>query len=96
MLPLPLFGALADSDTDDWDDLLYPMYQRRCGVVVHSARDDLRFAQLSANQARRLQLAAAHPCVLVDRHAFDVAGHCIERRVTRGDAYSFTYTALVK
>jgi GntR family transcriptional regulator len=34
VLPLPLFGKLADSDTDEWDDLLYPMYQQRCGVVL--------------------------------------------------------------
>ena len=96
VLPLPLFGALADSDTDDWDDLLYPMYQARCGIVVQQARDNLRFAQLNATQAGRLRLDPGHPCVLVERHAFDVAGRCIERRTTRGDAYSFTYTAHVR
>ena len=96
VLPLPLFGALADSDTDDWDDLLYPMYQERCGIVVQQARDDLRFSQLTATQANRLGLSPGHPCVLVERQAFDVAGRCVERRTTRGDAYSFTYTAHVK
>ena len=34
VLPLPLFGKLADSDTEKWDDLLYPMLQKRCGVVI--------------------------------------------------------------
>jgi len=96
VLPLPLFGALADSDTDDWDDLLYPMYQQRCGVIVHHAQDDLRFAHLNVTQSSRLKLDAGHPCVLVERQAFDVVGRCIERRTTRGDAYSFTYTAHVK
>lgn len=96
VLPLPLFGALADSDTEDWDDLLYPMYQQRCGIVVQQAQDDLRFSQLNATQASKLRLDPGHPCVLVERQAFDVASRCIERRTTRGDAYSFTYTAQVK
>ena len=96
VLPLPLFGALADSDTEEWDDLFYPMYQQRCGILVHHAQDELKFSQLNATQAARLQLQPGHPCVLVERQAFDVAGRCIERRTTRGDAFSFTYTAHVK
>ena len=96
VLPLPQFGALADSDTEDWEDLLYPMYQQRCAILVHHAQDELKFAQLNAAQASRLRLQAGHPCVLVERQAFDVAGRCVERRTTRGDAFSFTYTAHVR
>ena len=92
VLPLPLFGKLADSDTHEWDDLLYPMYQQRCGVVIQKTQDHLSFSQLNATQAKRLKLAASHPCVLVERQAFDMAGHCVELRTTRGDAFSFTYT----
>jgi GntR family transcriptional regulator len=96
VLPLPLYGALADSDTHAWDDLLYPMYQQRCGVVIQKTQDTLSFSRLNATQARRLKLAAAHPCVLVERQAFDIAGRCVELRTTRGDAYSFKYTAQVQ
>lgn len=96
VLPLPLFGPLAESDTDTWDDLLYPMFQKRCGVVVQKTQDTLSFSQLNATQARRLKLAVAHPCVLVERQAFDIAGRCIEIRTTRGDAFSFKYTAQVQ
>ncbi len=96
VLPLPLFGALAESDTDNWDDLMYPMYQQRCGVLVHKTQDSLSFSQLNATQAKRLKLSAAHPCVLVERQAFDIAGRCVEIRTTRGDAYSFKYTAQVQ
>lgn len=92
VLPLPLFGKLADSDTDAWDDLLYPMYQQRCGVVIQKTQEHLSFSQLNATQAKRLKLAAAHPCVLVERQAFDIAGHCVELRTTRGDAFSFKYS----
>jgi GntR family transcriptional regulator len=96
ILPLPLFGPLADSDPHAWDDLLYPMYQQRCGVVIQKTQDDLSFSQLNATQAKRLKLAVAHPCVLVERQAFDIAGRCVELRTTRGDAYSFKYTAQVQ
>jgi GntR family transcriptional regulator len=92
VLPLPLFGPLVDSDTDSWDDLLYPMFQQRCGVVIQKTQDSLSFSQLNTTQAKRLKLSPAHPCVLVERQAFDMAGRCVELRTTRGDAFSFKYT----
>ena len=96
VLPLPLFAPLAASDPADWGDLLYPEYQRRCGVVVHSAQDDLSFDTLSASNARRLGLTKGHPCVRVRRRAYDLAGRCVEVRVTLGDAFDFEYTAHVR
>lgn len=95
-LPLPAFAPLAVSETGDWDDLLYPMYQRVCNITVHRAEDQLSFGLLSAKQARRLKLKTAHPCVQVQRRAFDLAGHCIELRTTLGDAFAFQYTAQVR
>ncbi|MDB5932148.1 MAG: transcriptional regulator, GntR family [Polaromonas sp.] len=95
-LPLPAFAALAASDTQHWDDLLYPMYQRVCNVTVHRAQDQLSFGLLTAEQAGRLELEAAHPCVQVQRTAFDLTGRCIELRTTLGDAFAFQYTAQVR
>ena len=92
VLPLPLFGKLAGSNTDDWDDLLYPMFQQRCAVVIQKTQENLSFSQLNATQAKRLKLAASHHCVLVERQAFDMAGRCVELRTTRGDAFSFKYS----
>lgn len=96
VLPLPLFGPLLQSDPEEWGDLLYPLYQQRCGVVVHQAEDHVSFSQLGAAQARRLRLDAGHPCALVRRQALDRAGRCVELRTTRGDAFAFEYTALVR
>ncbi len=95
-LPLPLFDALTASDTTAWDDLLYPMFQRVCGVVIHHAEDRLAFDLLTQQQARRLQLEKGHPCVRVQRRAFDLANRCVELRTTLGDAWSFEYTAQVR
>ena len=95
-LPLPVFDALKDSDTATWGDLLYPLYQRLCGVTVNKAEDDLRFGLLNREQAALLRLDAGHPCVQVQRRAFDLGGRCIELRTTLGDAFAFQYTAQVR
>jgi GntR family transcriptional regulator len=96
VLPLPKFGSLVESDSDAWGDLLYPLYQERCGVLIHHAEDHLSFARLNATQAKRLKLEAGHPCVCVQRQAYDIAGSCVELRTTRGDAFAFEYTAQVR
>lgn len=96
VLPLPLFEALAGLDSDSWGDLLYPLYQRACGVVIHHAEDQLGFDQLTQPQARRLGLEKGHPCARVRRRAFDLAGRCVELRTTLGDAFAFEYTAQVR
>lgn len=95
-LPLPAFEALAKSDTTDWDDLLYPMVQRVCGITIHRAEDQLSFGLLTPGQATLLHLPAEHPCVQVERRAFDLSGRCVELRTTWGDAFAFQYTAQVR
>lgn len=96
VLPLPLFGALAELSTEHWDTQLYPMYHARCGVLIQHAQDNLSFSQLNSSQAKQLHLASGHPCVLVERQAFDLLGRCVELRTTRGDAHSFKYTAHIR
>ena len=94
-LPLPLFDALTQGDTADWDDLLYPMFAERCGVAVTRTIDEIAFEAFTAGQARVLHLAAGHPCAAVTRQAFDLAGRCVEFRTTRGDAHAFHYTVTI-
>lgn len=96
VLGLPRFEALAESNPKDWDDLLYPMYQRVCGVVILRAQDELSFELLNSADARRLELDTAHPCVRVQRKAFDMSNQCVELRTTLGDAFAFQYTAQVR
>lgn len=94
-LPLPLFQALLDTPPADWGDLLYPLFTERCGVAVARATDEIGFAPLTAGQARWLGLAAGAPGVTVTRQAYDLAGHCVELRVTRADAAAFHYTVTI-
>lgn len=94
-LPLPTFERLLDLPLAGWGDLLYPLFAERCGVVVNRATDEIGFAPLSAAQARHLGLEAGHPGVTVTRQACDLAGRCVELRVTRADAFAFRYTVTI-
>lgn len=94
-LPLPMFELLTQGDARDWGDLLYPLYAQRCGVRVHRAVDEISFGVLTAGQASHLALSPAHPCAVVTRCAYDMAGHCVEVRLTRGDAHAFHYTVSI-
>ena len=94
-LPLPLFAPLVAGDAAAWGPLLYPLFAERCGVHVHRAVDTIGFGNLAATHARALHLPAGHPCARVQRQAFDLAGHCIEWRTTRGDANAFHYTVSI-
>lgn len=94
-LPLPMFAPLLESPLADWGDLLYPMFSGRCGVAVTRATDEIGFAPLSAAQARHLDLSAGHPGVTVKRQAYDLVGRCVERRITRADAFAFNYAVTI-
>jgi GntR family transcriptional regulator len=94
-LPLPLFAPLLDTPLSEWGDLLYPLFAERCGVAITRATDEIAFAPLTAVQARTLELPAGHPGVAVTRQAHDLAGRCVELRITRGDAFAFHYTVTI-
>jgi GntR family transcriptional regulator len=94
-LPLPLFAPLLDIPTAEWGDLLYPLFADRCGVAITRATDEIAFAPLTAAQARTLALPAGHPGVAVTRQAHDLAGRCVELRITHGDAFAFHYTVTI-
>jgi GntR family transcriptional regulator len=92
-LPLPLFSALTTLNKSQWDDLLYPMFQRACGVTVYKADDSVTFCLGEDEVVQALQLRAKAPCARVERRAFDMGGRCVELRHSFGDALSFHYTA---
>ena len=94
-LPVPPFQALLELPLADWGDLLYPLFADRCGVAVSRATDEIGFASLAAARAQALKLPAGHPGVTVTRQAFDLAGRCIEFRLTHGDAFAFHYTVTI-
>jgi GntR family transcriptional regulator len=91
-LPCDLFADLESDDPAQWQPLLYPLFAQRCDVHVHRAADDIAFGALPADVALHLALPPGHPCAIVRRKAFNLAGRCVEWRTTWGDAHAFHYT----
>lgn len=92
-LPLPPFAALTTLNASQWDDLLYPMFQRLCGITIYKADDSVTFCLGEDEVVQALRLRAKAPCARVERHAFDMSGRCVELRHSFGNALSFHYTA---
>jgi GntR family transcriptional regulator len=95
-LPVERFEALAVLEKRRWDDLFYPMYQRKCGVTVHHAEDEINFCAADSDVTTALLLPESAPCVRVSRLAFDLSGRCVEIRHSYGDASHFHYVAQVR
>ena len=85
------FEAVLALAPADFGDLLYPLYEARCGQVVVSADENLSVELATAMQARLLRLEAGAPLIVIERLAFDLERHPIEWRRSRGPATQFRY-----
>jgi GntR family transcriptional regulator len=77
--------------SEDFGDLLYPLYEERCGQVVVSADENLSVELATAMQARLLRLEEGAPLIVIERLAFDLERQPIEWRRSRGPATRFRY-----
>jgi GntR family transcriptional regulator len=85
------FEAVLALAPEDFGDLLYPLYEERCGQIVVSADENLSVETATAMQARLLRLEAGAPLIVIERLAFDLERHPIEWRRSRGPATRFRY-----
>ncbi len=85
------FEAVLALAPEDFGDLLYPLYEERCGKIVVSADENLSVETATAMQARLLRLEAGAPLIVIERLAFDLERHPIEWRRSRGPATRFRY-----
>lgn len=90
-LPRNRFEALAGLRLGDFEDLLYPLYERLCRQIVASATEILNVEQATEDDAALLGIDVGSPVILVQRVAADFAGTPIEWRTTRGAASGFQY-----
>lgn len=90
-LPRARFEALATLPLDDFEDLLYPLYEQICRQVVASATEILNVERATKRDEMLLNVTAGSPVILVRRVAADFAGAPIEWRTTRGAAAAFQY-----
>lgn len=90
-LPRDKFAALLDIDTSEFGDLLYPLYEERCGQVIGSAEETLTAETVSDLHARLLQLPPGSPVIVVERLALGYDRQPLEWRRSRGPADKFRY-----
>lgn len=90
------FAAIMSIDSGEFSDLLYPLYEERCGQVVVSADEVLTVETANAMQARLLRLDAGAPLIVIERVAYDLARRPIEWRRSRGPADRFRYHAEIR
>ncbi|MGJ4939490.1 GntR family transcriptional regulator [Bradyrhizobium sp. HKCCYLS1011] len=90
------FAAIMEIDSGDFSDLLYPLYEERCGQVVVSADEVLTVETANTMQARLLRLEAGAPLIVIERIAYDLERRPIEWRRSRGPADRFRYHAEIR
>jgi len=95
-LPFDRFQALAGLRPDEFGDLLYPLYEERCGQTIASAEETLTAETVGPDHARMLGLKPGAPVMVIERLAFSFDHQPIEWRRSRGPADQFLYTATIR
>jgi len=90
-LPRAPFAALLKIELEQFGDLLYPLYEERCGMVIASAQETLTVDAANAHDAAALPVKAGQPVVVIDRLAFGYDRQPLEWRRSRGPASGFRY-----
>ncbi len=90
-LPKNRFAALLDIAPEDFDNLLYPFYETRCGQVIASAKETLTVDSADADVARRLGIEEGKPVVVIERLALGFDRKPLEWRRSHGAADTFRY-----
>lgn len=90
------FAPLAELPLAEWDDLLYPLYERACGQLVARARDTLGTARADRETARMLGVEPGEVVIEIARVAFGYDDRPLEYRVSRGPAEAFSYSVEIR
>ncbi|MGB5452519.1 MAG: GntR family transcriptional regulator [Sedimenticolaceae bacterium] len=81
-LPATLFGALAKVGACDLPNMLYELYEKKFGITVHSAEEQLRAVAASEHDASLLDLPTGTPLLEIERVALTLDRTPIELRIS--------------
>ena len=81
-LPSILFGELAKVGACDLPNMLYELYEKKFGVTVHSAEEQLRAVAASDHDASLLNLPTGTPLLEIERVALTLDKTPIELRIS--------------
>ncbi len=90
-LPHDRFADLATLDLSAFGDLLYPLYESRCGQIIASAEETLTAEAVNATYARLLRIKPGDPVMVIERIARGYDRVPLEWRRSRGAAAHFRY-----
>lgn len=86
------FSALAGLPLAQFGDLLYPLYEKLCGVRVFRATETIRFGEAGTKVASHLRCPVGEAVAIIERTATGVDGGVLEWRLSYGLASRFSYS----
>lgn len=95
-LPNSRFAALMKLAPSDFGDLLYPLYEERCGQAVASAQETLTVETADAKIAGLLGVKAGSPVIVIERLALGYDRQPLEWRHSYGSAETFRYQVEIR
>jgi len=90
-IPERPFRAMLDLPLEDFGDLLYPLYEVKCGQLIAAAEETLTAEVIDSSYAKWLGVTSGFPIVVIERLAFGYDQRPLEWRRTRGRADKFRY-----
>lgn len=87
-----IFAPLLAIRPTDFGDLLYPLYERACGVVISHARETIRFGHAPRSVRDFLTDRDEATVAIIERTAFGFDQNPLEFRLSYGPAEQFSYT----
>ena len=78
-----MFGELGKVGACDLPNMLYELYEKKFGITVHSAEEQLRAVTASEHDASLLNLPAGTPLLEIERVALTLDRTPIELRISR-------------
>ena len=82
-LPSELFGTLANVGACDLPNMLYELYEKKFGITIHNAEEQLRAVAASEREASLLGLQTGTPLLEIERIANTLDNTPVELRVSR-------------
>lgn len=95
LLPEPTFPNFDEIYRSDPQPHVYVMFERRFGVVVTTAQEQLRAIAASAEDAALLEVAPGAPLLQVDRIGFGIGNQPLEMRSLICNTADFHYRAVI-
>ena len=82
-LPSDPFAELSDVGACDLPNMLYELYEKKFGITIHNAEEQLRAVAASEREASLLGLQAGAPLLEIERIANTLDNTPVELRISR-------------